>query len=442
MTKKLKPSIMQIVNLLFPFNYSVVGKGADMAVDTYLGLLPFKIHKFKSGSELRGWKIPKGWDVDEATIRHKGEIVYDCIKMSKLGCAYLSPSFNGVIQKNELKTYCSYREDLPEAIVYDWTRLYRQGEKKWGLSIPFKDINQLPSEDLSINIQTRTYDSEMNVYDFLIPGKSSKEIIITAHNCHPYQANDDISGCSAAISIMIDLLEKKDELRYSYRIIIAPELYGPMFWLEKNKSNANNIFGCILLKSIGNNKTMKLQNSYEGDTYLDQVSSYALKNICGSNERYSFRSYYGNDETVFEAPGFDVPCITFTRFPFLEYHTNLDTQEILHEDKLEETKQAVLNMIHIFETNKRASKVEDGLFCLSNPKYNLYKSAPEPGISSKGNTETERSWNLLMNCLTRDLSSGLTILDIALKYKLDYDVVHDYIHKWEECGLVFLEEVS
>ena len=36
----------------------------------------------------------------------------------------------------------------------------------------------------------------MLVYDYYLEGSTKDEIIFNAHNCHPYQANDDISGCA------------------------------------------------------------------------------------------------------------------------------------------------------------------------------------------------------------------------------------------------------
>ena len=36
-------------------------------------------------------------------------------------------------------------------------------------------------------------------------------------------------------------------------------------------------------------------------------------NINQNYSTHSFRSYYGNDETVFEAPGTRIPSITLTR---------------------------------------------------------------------------------------------------------------------------------
>ena len=145
--------------------------------------------------------------------------------------------------------HCAYRKDLESAIVYEWTRLYRQGQNTWGLSIPWKILKEIPDTNIEVDIETEEYESKMQVYEFLVKGKSEEEIIISGHNCHPYQANDDISGCAVGIKIMKELAKTKD-LNYSYRLIIGPELFGPMQWLKSNKEQIKNIKGCILLKSV------------------------------------------------------------------------------------------------------------------------------------------------------------------------------------------------
>ena len=187
--------IKTIIKELYPFNYSVCGDSSAEASAYYKKFLNFKIHTFKSDIELNGWKIPKGWDPIEAKLEFHNGNIFDCLEESLLGCSYLSPSFEGKINHQELIKHLSWREDLPNAIVYDWTRLYRQGIKEWGLCIPWNKLKNFDKNDVKVKIKTKSYDSEMFVYDFYLEGESKDEFLINAHNCHPYQANDDISGC-------------------------------------------------------------------------------------------------------------------------------------------------------------------------------------------------------------------------------------------------------
>lgn len=433
--------IKHIAEKLYPFYYSVVGEGSNSAVDTFQQFADFTCHKFDSGSELRGWVIPEGWKPLKATISFKGSVIHDCLKSSPLGCAYLSPSFRGTVTKAELLSHCAWRDDLPGATVYDWTRLYRKGDQaKWGLSIPWNILTTFPDELLDVQIDTSTYDSQMTVLDYKVKGKVDDEIIINAHNCHPFQANDDISGCAVALAFFIYRLSKKNNY-YSYRLLIAPELFGPMFWLEKLSLSNKTIKSSILLKSVGNDAQIKIQNSFIGDSDVDRAAKSALLKYsqCDDVNFFPYRTYYGNDESIFEALGIQIPTVTLTRYPFHEYHTDFDTPDKLSPERLMETFEILESMITIIEGNKRASVVQPGLFCLSNPRYDLYRKAPEPGISDQGNTPQEKNWNLLMNCLPRDLHSGLSVLEISLKYEIDFKLLLDYIQEWESKGLIKLE---
>ena len=213
-----------------------------------------------------------------------------------------------------------------------------------------------------------------------------------------------------------------------------------MQWLEANREHIKILRG-ILLKSVGNKNKLTMQRSYLGDSILDRAGMAAVIEEDEDCQIFGYREYYGNDETVFDAYGIEIPTITYTRFPFDEYHTNLDTPENIEESMLRQTEKVVNYTIDIIESNKRAKHIEQGLFCLSNPKYNLYKTAPEPGISDIGQSKIEKNWNLMMNCLQRDLGTQMSALDISLKYNIPYKQVLDYLHQWEEKGLIRLERI-
>jgi len=434
--------IKDIAKIIYPYDYSVSGRGSEKALSAYRKLANFKVHRFESGKRLRGWEIPPGWRANKAIIKHKGRVIYDCLASGPLGCAYFSPSFEGTVSKKELMKHTAWREDLPESIVYDWTRLYRPAERnKWGLCIPWKELFILPDTDLEITIHTETYQSAMYVLDLRIQGEVNDEIIINSHNCHPFQANDDISGCAVGLALFKHAFLRKRNY-YSYRLLIGPELYGPMFWLEEIWQEKTRISSVVLLKSVGNDSPIKIQNSFLGNHDINNIAKAAMQtNHAWQQDAsfYPYRSYYGNDETIFEAPGYEIPTITLTRYPFKEYHTNLDIPERLNPGRLLECYKMLCTIVDIAETNMRAKSVQPGLFCLSSPRYNLYQKATEPGISNDGNSIMEKKWNLLMNCLSRELSSGLSILDLSLKYQLPYRLVLEYVSKWESAGLVRME---
>ena len=100
----------------------------------------------------------------------------------------------------------------------------------------------------------------MPVLSFTVHGQSPTTIIYNAHNCHPFQANDDISGVAVLIRLFQELTGRENT-KYTYTLLIGPELFAPMFWLASRSKLVSNIAGAVLLKSVGNSSTLKLQHS-------------------------------------------------------------------------------------------------------------------------------------------------------------------------------------
>ena len=70
--------------------------------------------------------------------------------------------------------------------------------------------------------------------NFLIKGKTDKEIFISTYICHPSMANNELSGL--CLSIYLANFLSKLKLNYSYRFIFIPETIGSIAYLSKNFS--------------------------------------------------------------------------------------------------------------------------------------------------------------------------------------------------------------
>ena len=427
--------ILNIIKKLYPFDYSIAGPGNDKAIKEFLAYFPFKINYYKPNKTVNGWRIPSSFKVIKANLIFNNKIVYDG-KASPLGVPINSPSFNGYVNYEDLKEHIYYSNKLKDAIPYNWTGLYRPTKNMWGFCMPKNDFLKLKKGKYKVEIKIQKKRSTMKVLEYTLKGKTSKTIIINAHNCHAYQANDDMSGCAVGIKIFQSLKKIKNR-NYTYKLLIAPELTGTVFWLDRQ--NNKNLKYAILLKSVGNNNKIKLQKSYIGNTQLDRVAIKKIKNKFKKFKIGNFREIYGNDETVLDSPGYNISTISITRFPFKEYHTNLDVPEKLSEIKLQEVESYVLEIIKELESiekeNNKLTVNFKGLVSLSNPKYNLYLDADAPGIDKKSYNQNKRKWNLLMNCLPNDIESHLNMSEISKKYKLPLNEVKLYCNKWIKKGL-------
>jgi len=428
-----KRNILDIVRKLYPYRYSVVSSANDRAISAFLEELDFDIVEIPSGHEHNGWIVPPDWRVIRADLFKDEKLIFDAMA-NPLGVGVLSPSYSGEISLDELKQHLFYSDDCPDAIPYHWTNLYRPAERDWAFCVNKAFFDSLTVADYRVELETIEQPGSMKVLDFTLPGRSSDTILLNGHNCHPWQANDDITGCAVGIAVMQTLQLSKSR-KFSYRLVIAPELIGTVHWIAGLGESVSSLTGAIMLKSVGNSRPLKLQHSFMGNSQLDKAASSVLRQHNSNFISGAFRTIYGNDETVFDSPGYEIPTISLTRFPFEEYHTDADTPNRLSLVSLDETYDVVLEIIDALEGNEILRFSGRGLVALSHSRYRLYRAAPAPGMDKGEYLDVSRRWNLLMNCLPRELNGNNSAIDLAYKYELPVSEVCAYLKQWMEKGL-------
>jgi len=428
----------EIVERLFPFAYSITGDGADTALDAYRDLLDFEVFEYAAGQEINGWTIPQGHRVHRAEIRRDGALVYDGAA-SPLGTVAQSRSFSGTVDRDTLLQHIHCDPLNAAAIPYHWRQLYGRGPVDWGFCMPSQLRDSLPAGEYEVNLECEFHPATMKVLIATLKGESQRTVLLNGHNCHPFQANDDISGCAVGIAAMRALAGWRNR-RLTYQLMIAPELLGPMFWLFRDCADPSLLDGALLLKSVGNDGPVRLQHSFTGAAEIDRAALAALKTRPERPfETGAFRTVYGNDEIIFEAPGFEIPTVEYTRTPFEQYHSDQDRPETLSASALDETLDIVLDALRLMEDNRVYQRRFDGVPCLSSPRYDLYVPVDDRRLGADDAKALRRRWNLLMNCLPRYLEGELSTFQIAERHGLPPAAVRDYIAAWEEKGLVASE---
>lgn len=432
--------MLELLKRIYPLRLAPNSPDTDKAIEILKEYLPFEVYEFNPGEEYNGWAVPLSWEVLKAEIRKNGELIYDG-KKHPLGVMGYAQSFQGKVSLEELKKHLTYREDWPEAIGYHCDYYYKQWFSDWGFSIPYKVYERLEDDMYEIDLQTSFQQGTMKVCDFFLQGEKEDTIVINAHNCHAAQANDDITGVVVGVELMKRLSSRKN--RYSYRLIIAPEHLGTVFYLAHiPKELAKTFKYGIFLEMLGNDNRLALQESFTGESLIDRVSHHYLKFHSPSYFSDKFRKIVGNDETVWEAPGYEIPTVSISRSPYPEYHTSMDNEDIVKEENLKEGVDTVLGIVHILETNCAIRRRFEGLVALSNPRYDLYITpGTDPSIPMERD-EDRTKFNYLMDCLPRYFDERMTILDIAIKHDIDYEKLYHYLLKFKEKGLIeFIKKV-
>jgi aminopeptidase-like protein len=434
--------MMELIRTLSPLRMAPNSNGADQCARLLQEELPFKIHEFTGGSEVNGWICPLKWEPLEGKIRDlQGNLVYDGM-WHPLAIIGYSQSFAGKVTGAELKKHLFYPDAFDDALVYHCDLFYKPFRKEWGFSVTkifYDSIDEAMTYD--VDLRTSFEEGTMKVLEYVLPGESEESIVMNAHNCHAFCCNDDLAGIAVGLEVIRELA-KLSKRRYTYRLVVAAEHFGSIFYLNKltDKEAANLKYG-VFLEMLGTEGALALQRSFPGDTLIDRAFLNALKfgNVGWRTDL--FRKVVGNDETCWEAAGFEIPFPSLSRSlgvgHFPEYHTSKDSPDLINEERLKDSVRIVMDAFLIMERDSIMTRNFRGLVALSHPRYNLYKAFYDPSEPGRKTIDdTARNWNYLMDCIPRYFDGKTRLIEIAERHQLPFRTVYEYVRDFEAKALV------
>jgi aminopeptidase-like protein len=191
---------------------------------------------------------------------------------------------------------------------------------------------------------------------------------------------------------------------------------------------------------------LKATSTFRGGHAIDRAIANALRHHAAEHVLVPWRKGAGNDETVWEAPGYEVPFVELTRCedqfaPFREYHSSLDTADLMRPQQLEETLLVLQKTVEALEGDAVMKRRFDGLICLSNPDYGLYMERPDPAVVKDLAADAEK-WGHLLDCLFRYFDGQTSILEIAERHDLPFDRLRRYLDRFVAKSLISLERME
>ncbi len=399
--------------------------------------LPIEIHRYPSGSEHLGWQVPQSWKVKRALVRKGGRILFDG-KSHTLGVAYYSRSFQGELSLKELMKHVVTDPKNPTAYMFHCQWQYRPWNADWALSIPHRIIRSWKPGKYEVDLETEYSKGEMLVAEANHRGEVPETIVFHSNTCHPHMANDGFAGTAVMIRLFQWL--KDQPTRYSYRLLMCPEHIGTVFYLSQmSPKRLNQIVAGVFGEMMGTQGSFTLASSFLGNQLIDRAFRVTLRHYCANYRTVEWRRSVGNDETVWESPGYEVPFVQVNRaevgYPYREYHTSLDTPDLMDPGKLLEFYDVFQRVIFVLENNIVMKRKFRGIVCLSNPKYNLYHERMDPAVRRQV-TEDGEKWGYLNDCILRYFDGRTSLLDVAEKHDLPFDSLFHYVKKFEEKGLI------
>ena len=410
-----------------------------------------EVFGYPSGQRSGSWTAPDGWHVDHARLAAPdGTIIADW-SVHPLHLYAFSPPFTGTVSRQELDQHLFSSPERPDRILFHFRNQYRHWAPEWGFCIPQKVRDALPEGDYSVDIATRFEPGMMEMAEQVHVGNLADSLLLVGHFDHPHMCNDGLVGCLAGHEAISRLAGRKTHL--TYRMLSTVEIIGSVFYAAQRAAQ-NTIRQAMFVAMPGAPAPLAYQTSFEGNAPIDRVMRHVLDTGDHDAPIHGFRKgTYGNDETAFDVGGVGIPCGSILRFPFDNYHTDKDTPDAVDADNFEQVVNLIGRAINVFERNSILNRKFSGLPCLSSPELDLYLSPMSvsdvsqdmPGSSAMDAltpelvevvTRRAKNLNYMMNVLPIMCEGNHSVLDVAEKVELPFELVDAYTDLWVEKGLL------
>lgn len=404
-----------------------------------------QVFGFPSGDKSGSWTAPPAWHVGHGRLTGPdGTVIADWHK-NPLHLYSFSPAFSGTVSRQELDAHLFSIPAKPERIPFHFRNQYRHWATEWGFCIAQNVRDGLPEGDYTVDIDTRFEPGMMEMAEQVHQGMSPDSLLLVGHFDHPHMCNDGLVGCLAGHEAISRLAGRQTNL--TYRMLSTVEIIGSAFYAEHHIGD-NNVRQALFVASSGADAPLAYQASFSGTAAIDRIMAHVLDTTREPSSHHDFRlGPLGNDETAFDVGGVGVPCGSIMRAPFDVYHTDTDTPENVHDDKFEAIVALLGRVINVFERNAVLKRKFSGLPCLSSPELDLYLSparmshvkqnisaggalaALSPELAAVINERSDRL-NYMMNVLPNMCEGGQTILDVAIKTGLPFELIDACTDQW------------
>jgi aminopeptidase-like protein len=407
---------------LYPICRSITGEGIRRTLALLGERVPLKTVEVPSGTPVFDWTVPKEWNIRDAYIRPAGGARVVDFQQCNLHVMNYSSPVHATMPLSELRPHLFTLPERPGWIPYR-TSYYKEN---WGFCLSQNQLLALEEGDYEVSIDSTLADGNLTYGECYLPGRSTDEVLISCHACHPSLANDNLSGVVVA-AFLAQLLSER-ERRYSYRFLFIPGTIGAITWLARNRETAGRIRHGLVLTCIGDAGGFHYKKSRRGDAEIDLAAAHVLRHCGESGEILDF-SPYGYDERQYCSPGFNLPVGCLMRSvwgAFPEYHTSADNLEFIQPLQLARSLRVCAAILNVLEENRR--------YCNQNPycepqlgRRGLYRSSGGEAIDAE---ISARLWVLNQS------DGGHSLLDIAERSGIPFSAIGEAAELLSQNGLL------
>ncbi|MGN6643363.1 MAG: DUF4910 domain-containing protein [Verrucomicrobiota bacterium] len=408
-------AILTLARELVPICRSITGDGVRETLRILSREIPIKIHEVPTGTPVLDWTVPNEWNILDAYIKNsKGERLIDFQKCSLHVLNYSAP-VKARMTRAELEPHLHSLPNQPAAIPYK-TSYYRE---TWGFCLSQQQRDGLGDGPFDVCIESTLKPGALTYGELMIPGRLPDEFLISTHCCHPYMANDNLSGIGLSVQLAKHLL--KSTPRLSYRFVFIPGTIGSITWLALNDSSR--IRHGLVLTCLGDPGTFTYKKTRLGSAFIDRVASHVLAHSGTAHAVEDFIPY-GYDERQYNSPGFKLPVGALMRTPngrYSQYHTSDDNLDFITPAALAESFDLLRSIVNVVEQNETF--------------INLSPHG-EPQLGRRGLYDGTQDETMALLWVLNLSEGEFSLLDIAERAKLPFATVKRAADRLDKAGLL------
>lgn len=334
---------------MYPICRSITGDGVRETLRIVQDYAGFEIKEYPSGERIYDWTVPDEWNIRDAYIAdEKGKRLID-FRNNGLHVVSYSVPVNARMPFAELEPHLHSLPRLPDAIPYRTSYFKRD----WGFCLSHRQLESFDRDGAyAVVIDSELKPGAMSFAEARLEGTSGQEFLISSYCCHPWMANDNLSGLVVTALIYRALAQR--ELRHSYRFVMVPETIGAIAYLAHNEEAMKKIAGGFVVSCCGGPGPLGYKESFLGNHMIDRAVRLAFQGAGVEPVHYPFAPD-GSDERQYSMPAFRIPVGTICKdkyYEYEQYHTSLDDLDFVTGEAMVISLNLYLAAIDILEQNR------------------------------------------------------------------------------------------
>jgi aminopeptidase-like protein len=339
-----------LVNELYPICRSITGDGVRQTLGILSRYIPLTVHEVPTGTPVLDWTVPKEWNIRDAWIADaSGKRVVDFRALNLHVLNYSIP-VRKKLSLTELRPHLFTLPNQPELVPYRTS----YWNETWGFCLSQRQLDAMPEGEYEVCIDSTLEPGSLTYGEFVVPGATDEEILISAHTCHPSLCDDNLTGLAISAWLARAFASSSGPARrYTLRFLYAPGTVGAITWLAQNRDGVSRIRHGLTLTCLGDSHPFTFKKTVFGTAEIDRAVACVLKHSGLPHQTIDFFPY-GYDERQYNSPGFRLPVGSLMRgrhgmFP--EYHTSADNPSLVSPERMAESLCVLRDVIELLHGN-------------------------------------------------------------------------------------------